>query len=549
MRRKFEHSALHWYIIYIVLSKKPKKSYLKNVGCLGPERGAESTSGLNNNNGACRAAPLAAFATEGTTMTLINPSPSLHNEDLAPATERKWGAFSIFNVWTSDVHSLYGYFLAASLFLLCGSFLNFVIAIGVGSLVIFVLMSLVGNAGVRTGVPFPVLARASFGTFGANVPALVRAMVACFWYGAQTAAAGGAIVALLVRSPAMLEFHQTSQFLGHSTLEVICFFFVWAAQLMIIQRGMETVRRFQDWAGPAVWIMMLFLAIYLVIKAGSFSFGADIPQEVLLAATKDAGIPGVPGSVAALAAVAATWITYFAALYLNFCDFSRYATSEAALRKGNLWGLPVNLLAFCLVAGVTTTAAYTVYGEVLLHPDQISAKFDSWFLALLAALTFTVATLGINVVANFVSAAFDISNTFPSKINFKRGGYIAAAIALVLYPWAPWETGAAHFVNFIGSAMGPIFGVMMVDYYLIRKCKVDVNALYQENGEFRFQGGFHTKAFVAFGAGIIVSSILPTFTTLLPMWWGTYGWFFGVGVGGAVYYALRAGAAEVAVTQ
>jgi NCS1 family nucleobase:cation symporter-1 len=472
-------------------------------------------------------------------MQINNPSPALYNEDLAPAAERKWGAFSIFNVWTSDVHSLWGYYLAASLFLLCGSFVNFVIAIGIGSLVIFFLMSLVGNAGVRTGVPFPVLARASFGTFGANVPALVRAIVACFWYGAQTAAASGAIVALLVRNQSLLDFHQTSHVLGHSTLEVICYVLVWAAQLMIIQRGMETVRRFQDWAGPAVWIMMLILAVYLVIKSGTFSFGAEIPQDVLLAATKDAGVVGAPGSFAALAAVAATWITYFAALYLNFCDFSRYATDEAALRKGNLWGLPVNLLAFCLVAGVTTTAAFSVYGEVLLHPDQISAKFDSWFLALLAALTFTVATLGINVVANFVSAAFDISNTFPSKISFKGGGLIAALIALVLYPWAPWETGAAHFVNFIGSAMGPIFGIMMVDYYLIRSGRLDVAALYQEGGEFRFQGGWHLRAFAAFAAGLVFSSLLPTFTTLLPAWWGTYGWFFGVGIGGAVYYLLR----------
>jgi len=477
-------------------------------------------------------------------MQVTNPSPSLYNEDLAPATERKWGAFSIFNVWTSDVHSLWGYYLAASLFLLCGTFVNFVIAIGIGSLVIFFLMSLVGNAGVRTGVPYPVLARASFGTFGANVPALVRAIVACFWYGAQTAAASGAIVALLIRSEGMLAFHQGSHLLGHSTLEVICYVIVWALQLLIIQRGMETVRRFQDWAGPAVWIMMLLLSIYLVVKAGGFSFGAEIPKDVLLKKTADAGVPGEPGSLGALAAVAATWITYFAALYLNFCDFSRYATDEKALRKGNLWGLPINLIAFCLVAGVTTTAAFAVYGEVLLHPEEISAKFDSWFLALLAALTFAVATLGINVVANFVSPAFDFANVFPKQIDFKKGGYIAAGIALVLYPWAPWQTGAAQFVNFIGATMGPVFGIMMVDYYLIRKGVVDVAALYREDGEFRFQNGWHAKAFVAFVAGAIFSSVLPTFTDLLPAWWKIYGWFFGVAIGGGVYYVLRLGDAR-----
>ena len=471
-------------------------------------------------------------------MTVPNASPSLYNEDLAPAKERKWGAFSIFNVWTSDVHSLWGYYLAASLFLLCSNFVNFVLAIGIGSLVIFFLMNLVGYAGVRTGVPYPVLARASFGIWGANIPALVRAIVACFWYGAQTAAASGAIVSLLVRNQGMLEFHQTSHMLGHSTLEVICFVVIWALQLLIIQRGMDTVRKFQDWAGPAVWIMMLILAVYLCAKAGGFSFGGEIPQDVLLEKTKDAGVPGEPGSWAALLAVAATWITYFAALYLNFCDFSRYARDEATVRKGNIWGLPVNLILFTLVAGITTTAAFTVYGEVLLYPDQISAKFESWFLALLAAVTFAVATLGINVVANFVSPAFDFSNVFPKHISFKKGGYIAALIALVLYPFAPWEGGAAHFVGVIGATMGPIFGVMMVDYYLIRKGVVDVNALYHEQGEYRYRNGWNIAAFVAAGIGAVFSSILPNFTDVLPAWWGVYGWFFGVGIAAVAYYAI-----------
>ncbi|RJG45335.1 NCS1 family nucleobase:cation symporter-1 [Mesorhizobium sp. DCY119] len=475
-------------------------------------------------------------------MTIKGASPDLYNEDLAPAKVRNWGPFSIFNVWTSDVHSLWGYYLAASLFLFCGGFVNFIIAIGIGSLIIYVLMNLIGYAGVKTGVPYPVLARASFGIWGANVPAIVRAIVACFWYGAQTAAASGAIVALLIRNEGMLSFHQNSHMLGHSTLEVICFVIIWALQLLIIQRGMETVRRFQDWAGPAVWVMMLILAIYLCVKAGTFAITSDIPMDVLLEKTKDAGVPGVPGSWTSLFAVAAIWVTYFSALYLNFCDFARYSPDKASLRKGNIWGLPINLILFSLVAGVTTIAAYDVYGEVLLHPDQISAKFDSWFLAALAALTFAVATLGINVVANFVSPAFDFSNVFPRQIDFKKGGYIAALIALVLYPFAPWEGNAATFVNIIGATMGPIFGVMMVDYYLIRKSEVDVEALYRENGEFRFQSGWHVNAFIAAGIGAQFSSILPNFTNWLPSWWGVYGWFFGVAIAGAIYYVLRSAA-------
>ena len=471
-------------------------------------------------------------------MNIRNASPGLYNEDLAPATRRQWGTFSIFNVWTSDVHSLWGYYLAASLFLLCGSFINFVLAIGLGSLLIFFLMNLVGFAGVKTGVPYPVLARASFGVWGANLPALVRAVVACFWYGAQTAAASGAIVALLTRTDALMEFHKTTHLLGHSGLEVICYFVVWALQLLIIQNGMETVRKFQDWAGPAVWVAMLILAVGLCVKAGGFSFDHGIPQAVLLEKTKDAGVTGEPGSFWALMAVGATWVTYFAALYLNFCDFSRYAKDKDAVRKGNLWGLPVNLILFSLVAGVTTIAAFKVYGEVMLQPEQISAKFDSWFLALLAAVTFAVATLGINVVANFVSPAFDFANVFPRLINFKKGGYIAAAIALVLYPFAPWEGNAANFVNAIGATMGPLLGIILVDYYLIAKGSINVEALYQENGEYRYEGGWNVNALVAAGVGAVFSSILPNLTSLLPSWWGTYGWFFGVAIGGAVYFVL-----------
>ncbi len=473
-------------------------------------------------------------------MDIHNPSPGLYNEDLAPARDRRWGAFSIFNVWTSDVHSLWGYYLAASLFLLCGTFVNFIVAIGLGSLIIFALMSLVGYAGEKTGVPYPVLARASFGVWGANLPALVRAIVACFWYGAQTAAASGAIVALLTRSDAMMHFQQNTHWLGHSGLEVICYVVVWALQLLIIQNGMETVRKFQDWAGPAVWVAMLILAIGLCVKAGGFSFTHNIPQAVLLEKTSDVGVTGKPGSFWALMAVGATWVTYFAALYLNFCDFSRYARNKDAITKGNLWGLPVNLLLFSLVAGITTIAAFQVYGEVLLHPEQISAKFDSWFLAALAALTFAVATLGINVVANFVSPAFDFSNVFPRQISFKKGGYIAALIALVLYPFAPWDGNASHFVNAIGATMGPLLGIILVDYYLVAKGALNVAALYDENGEYRYEGGWNINALIATAIGALFSSILPNLTNLLPSWWGTYGWFFGVAIGGVVYYAMTA---------
>ena len=203
---------------------------------------------------------------------------------------------------------------------------------------------------------------------------------------------------------------------------MICFVVIWALQLLIIQNGMETVRRFQDWAGPAVWVMMLILADRPVSSRPAASRSTTAFRRTCCSPRpRTPASPARRARSAALMAVGATWITYFAALYLNFCDFSRYAPDKATVRKGNLWGLPINLVLFSLVAGITTIAAFKVYGEVLLHPEQISAKFDSWFLALLAALTFAVATLGINVVANFVSPAFDFSNVFPRSHRLQEG--------------------------------------------------------------------------------------------------------------------------------
>ena len=159
-------------------------------------------------------------------------------------------------------------------------------------------------------------------------------------------------------------------------------------------------------------------------------------------------------------------------------------------------------------------------------------------LALIAAISFAAATLGINVVANFVSPAFDFANVFPRRIDFKRGGYIAAGIALVLYPFAPWEGNAASFVNAIGATMGPLLGILLVDYYLIAKGKINVEALYQEHGEYRYSGGWNLNALTATIVGSIFSSLLPNLTKLLPSWWGTYGWFFGVAIGGVTYLVL-----------
>ena len=363
-------------------------------------------------------------------------------------------------------------------------------------------------------------------------------MVACFWYGAQTSAASGAIVALLLRSSAIAEFNRNSHLLGHTSLETITFIIVWALQLLIIQHGMETVRRFQDWAGPAVWVMMLILAIYLSVKAGGISFGSEIPRDVLIKKTADAGIPFEPGSFAALAAVAATWITYFAALYLNFCDFSRFAPNKRAVWSGNVWGLPINLILFSFVAGITTTAAYAVYHEALLHPDEISARFDNWFLALRGGAHLCGRDARHQRGGQFRLAGVRLLQRVPEQDRLQEGRLYRRAdrahpLSLRAVGRERGEFRRRHRLDDGPGLRRHHGGLLSHPQRRDRRSRP-----LSRGGIYRYTNGWNINAVIAAAIGAVFSSILPNFTNLLPSWWGVYGWFFGVAIGGAVYYAL-----------
>ena len=416
---------------------------------------------------------------------------------------RNWGAFSIFNVWTSDVHSLWGYYLAASLFLLCGSFVNFMLAIGIGSLVIFVLMNLVGYAGVKTGVPYPVLARASFGIWGANLPALVRAIVACFWYGAQTAAASGAIVALLTRSDALMAVppeHAFPRPLGAG------------GDLLRHRLGAAAAdhpARHGDGA-----------AVPGLGRPGGVGDDADPGdrpvrqgRRLLVRRTRfrrtccsrRPRTPAFPASrarSAALMAVGGDLDHLFRRALPEFLRLLALRAGQGGGAEGQPLG-PAGQPDRCSrwsPASPRSPPSRSI-DEVLLHPDQISAKFDSWFLALLAALTFAVATLGINVVANFVSPAFDFSNVFPKHDRLQEGRlYRGADRAGALSLRAVGRQRRRASSALIGATMGPIFGIIMVDYYLIaqrqgRRRRRSIS----EDGEYRYQSGWNVNALIAAG--------------------------------------------------
>jgi NCS1 family nucleobase:cation symporter-1 len=464
-----------------------------------------------------------------------NYSDRLYNEDLAPVTERTWTGYSLFAMWMADVHSIGGYTFAAGLFFLGLAGWEVFLALLVGITAVYFLMNLTGLAGQRNGIPYPVLARISFGVFGANIPALIRAIIAIFWYGIQTWLASVAVVILLLRIFPGLKPYAENSILGLSTLGWVCFLILWGAQLFVLRRGMETVRRFVDWAGPAIYVAMFALAIWILIEAGGkidFSLGS-----------KDLS---AGGAILAFFTAASLVVAYFSTLLLNFCDFSRFSPSERMVKVGNFWVLPVNFTAFSLVTVIVTAGSVAVYGKAITDPVQLVAKIPNTFVLIVGAITFAVATVGINIVANFVSPAYDLSNVAPKYINFKRGGLITALLALLVTPWNIYSSPVAvnYFLGGLGAFLGPLFGILMVDYYLVRRGQVDVEALYRagESEPYWYQGGVNRTAvgvFVISAAVAALIALVPALSALAP-----FSWFVGAGLSGAMYWALARRGAE-----
>ena len=396
-----------------------------------------------------------------------------------------------------------------------------------GIIIVFFLMNLTGYAGQKLGVPYPVLARLSFGVFGANVPALIRAIVAIAWYGIQTWLASRAVIIIALRIWPDLASLTTNNFLGESTLGWMAFLFMWTLQLLLLRNGMETIRRFQDWAGPAVWVVMLLLTFYILYRL------YPLPRQLAHLLQ-----PARWGATQAFFAAIALTVTYFSTLLLNFCDFSRFAPSRKAVRTANLWGLPANFIAFSVVSVVVTAGTFKLYGKHIYDPVEVVGRIDSTVALLLGAVTFAVATLGINVVANFVSPAYDLANVAPSRIDFKKGGLISADIALVITPWNLFSNPAVIdlFLGGLGALLGPLFAIIMVDFFVLRKQQVVIADPYHENGYYSYTHGWNLKAIISFTVSAIPSIILAlvsAFAALAP-----FSWFIGAGLASVVHHLI-----------
>jgi len=465
----------------------------------------------------------------------MSRSKKLYNSDLAPTpkSDKKWGWFEIFNVWANDVQSLFGYTLAASLFLTYG--LNgwaVFLAILLAGFFIMWLVNLSGKPSVKLGVPYPVFARASMGVIGANFPAMVRGIVAMFWYGAQTYFASTA-VALLLRALSGSNGGGDT-FLGMDGIDWISFIFVAGFQIYLFWQGIDLIRKFLNFAGPAVYAVMIILMLTIWVKAGG-----GLLSEVGNIFSGVGSYSG--GAFAAFLAIFGTMVAYFAAVVINFGDFARFVKNEKEMRKGNLWGLPGNIFLFSFIALMVTAGTVSVFGETLTNPTEMVARVGHLGLTIIAAFAFFAATIGINMVANFIPPAYDLANLMPSKINFRTGGLITSIVGFIIGAfWVSFisNVGMFPFVNTLGAILAPVYGIMIVDYYVIKNQRLDVNQLFstKKGGKYYYDNGWNQKAFVAWAIAGVFSVLTVWHPSLSGL--GGYAWIIGAALGTVLHLMM-----------
>ena len=462
--------------------------------------------------------------------------PRLTNADLAPLAKQPWGSYNIFAFWMSDVHSVGGYVTAGSLFALGLTSWQVFICLIVGIVIVQFFCNLVAKPSQQAGVPYPVTSRASFGVLGANIPAIIRGLIAVAWYGVQTFLAAESLnIVFLKLWPGLAPYADVHQhgLLGLSYLGYLSYAILWVVQAALFWRGMDTIRKFIDWAGPAVYVVMVVLCIYMLTKA-HWHVNLNLSNVHL------SGWSLIWTMCGATAAV----VAYFSGPMLNFGDFSRYAKSYSAVKKGNLLGLPLNFVMFSVLTVLTAAATLPVYGELITDPIKTVQKIGTTFAIILGGVTFVAATVGINIVANFISPAFDFSHVSPQKISWRMGGMIAAVGSLLITPWNWYDNTNAIFwtLGLLGALIGPLFGILIADYYLIRGQKIIVDDLFtlDKDGAYYYRKGYNPVAIKA----VIISGVISLASVIVPKvgdvvsWLPQYGWFVGCGLGFLTYYLI-----------
>jgi NCS1 family nucleobase:cation symporter-1 len=454
------------------------------------------------------------------------PDPRLYNDDLAPTmpSQRTWGTYNYVALWFSMSMEVTTYMLAASL--IAGG-MNWKQALGtilLGNLIVLVPMLLNAHAGAKYGIPFPVFVRASFGPVGANIPAMLRAIVACGWFGIQTWIGGQAIAAMVaVLWPAAAQMPSVTW---------VCFLGFWALNMVVVWRGVESIRYLQSFSAPLMLLLGLALLGFMLHRAGGFGPMLSAPSKFT---TTHGFLKFFFPSLTAM-------VGYWATLSLNIPDFTRYAKRQESQIVGQAIGLPVAMVLYSFIGIAVTSASTVVFGEPIWNPVTLLGKFHQPWIAFLGLIGLLIATMNVNIAANVVSPSNDFSNLAPRLISFRTGGMITGFLGLAMMPWKLMATFGSYVFGWLvgySGLLGPVAGIMVTDYFLIRGTRLDTYSLYRRGGMYEYRNGLNPAAIVALVMGVfaaLVGKFVPRLAFLYD-----YAWFVGFFLSGAIYYLMMIG--------
>ncbi len=459
---------------------------------------------------------------------MIN-DPTLYNKDLAPIPleRRSWGLYNYASLWVAMSVCIPTYMLASGLIAGGMSWWQAIGTILLGNLIVLVPMLLNAHAGAKYGIPFPVFVRASFGVRGANIPAVLRALVACGWFGIQTWIGGQAIYAMLnVLWPASAAM---------PFVLWVCFLGFWLLNMAVVWRGVESIRFLQRFSAPFLLVMSLVLLAFMTHKAGGFGPMLSAPSQFHTHSSFlhffFLSLTGIVG--------------YWATLSLNIPDFTRYACSQESQIVGKSFGLPVALTLYTFIGIACTSASIVVFHRAIWNPITLLGLFHRPFVAFLAFISILLATLNLNIGANVVSPSNDFSHLAPRLISFRAGGMITGFLGLAIMPW---RLMASH-TNYIqwlvsySGLLGPVAGIMIADYFLVRGTRLDTESLYRREGPYEYRKGFNPRALVALAAGVLAALVGLAVPELRFLY--DYAWFVGFAVAALLYIALMGTAPRV----
>ncbi len=462
-------------------------------------------------------------------MSVVDPS--LSNSDLRPTTpaQRTWTTYNYIALWFSMSMEITTYKLASGLIDKGMDWKQAIATVLLGNLIVLVPMLLNAHAGAKYGIPFPVFIRAPFGVRGANLPALLRAIVACGWFGIQAWIGGTAIHSmLLIIAPSLA---------NSPGVLWACFLGFWLLNMWVVWRGVDMVRSLQGFGAPFMFIMAAALLIWVRIKAGSFGSMLSTPSQ----------FHSAHAFLAVFFPSLTAMVGYWATLALNIPDFTRYSKSQSAQSWGQAFGLPVAMTLYTFVGISVTSASAVLFGHPIWDPIELMGAFHQPLVAFLAMIAILVATLNVNIGANVVSPSNDFSNLYPRLISFRTGGLITGFLGLAMCPWKLLASPDAYIFGWLvgySGLLGPVAGIMVADYFLIRRTELDINSLYHSEGAYHYSKGINPRAIVALVAGVGLALIGLFYQPLHFLY--DYAWFVGFFVAGILYVALMRAAVPAA---